>query len=113
MVANFYLFLDHFGLKTGKSLLPQQTIFNSVGKKLKRKESHAQRFASLQQAYDSRKSQDNPPEEEQLDLEVCMVFYTYSYIPVVANYMQYKLLLLISYIAQCSCYGVTGYTDKY
>ena len=30
MVANFYLFLDHFGLKTGKSLLPQQIIFNSV-----------------------------------------------------------------------------------
>ena len=30
VVANFYLFLDHFGLKTGKSLLPQQNIFNSV-----------------------------------------------------------------------------------
>ena len=30
MVANFYLFLDHFGLKTGKSLLPQQIISNSV-----------------------------------------------------------------------------------
>ena len=29
MVTNFYLFLDHFGLKTGKSLLPQQIIFNS------------------------------------------------------------------------------------
>ena len=30
VVANFYLFLDQNGLKTGKSLLPQQTIFNSV-----------------------------------------------------------------------------------
>ena len=30
MVANFYLFLDHFGLKIGKSLLPQQIISNSV-----------------------------------------------------------------------------------
>ena len=29
MVANFYLFLDHFGPKTGKSLLPQQIISNS------------------------------------------------------------------------------------
>ena len=30
MVANFYLFLDQNGLKTGKSLLPQQIISNSV-----------------------------------------------------------------------------------
>ena len=30
VVANFYLFLDHFGLKTDKSLLPQQIISNSV-----------------------------------------------------------------------------------
>ena len=29
MVANFYLFLDYFGLKTGKSFLPQQIISNS------------------------------------------------------------------------------------
>ena len=30
MVSNFYLFLDQNGIKTGKSLLPQQIIFNSV-----------------------------------------------------------------------------------
>ena len=28
--SNFYLFLDQNSLKTGKSLLPQQIIFNSV-----------------------------------------------------------------------------------
>ena len=76
-------------------------LYYLLAKKAKRKKSHAERFASLQRAYD-------PPEELRAvgpGSKYGFLHTVYLAIPAVANYTQYKLLLIIAgYIADCSCY---------